>query len=73
MTGRVCTPKQQIYEGEPGTMIICAECQQPMRGVHYPYGIGLLTLPAHYDPLWVKKSLRALPTERVFRRRSISA
>jgi hypothetical protein len=68
-----CRPKQQIYEGEPGTMLICSECHQTMQGIHYPYGIGLLTLPIHYNPLWVKHSFRVLSPGRVLRRRSISA
>jgi hypothetical protein len=68
-----CTPKQQIYEGAPGTMLVCSECQQTMQGIRYPYGIGLLTLPIHYNPLWVKHSFRTLSSGRVLRRRSISA
>jgi hypothetical protein len=68
-----CSPKQQIYEGQPGTMLVCSECQQSMEGIHYPYGIGLLTLPIHYDPLWVKHSFRTLSSGRALRRRSISA
>ena len=72
MTARPCRPKQQLYEGEPGTTLICPECQQTMRGVRYAYGIGLLTLPIHYNPLWVKKSFRTLRAERVLRRRSIN-
>ena len=68
-----CTPKQQIYEGEPGTMLVCSECQQTMQGIHYPYGIGLLTLPIHQNPLWLNHGSRMLSSGRVLRRRSISA
>jgi hypothetical protein len=67
-----CRPKKQIYEGEPGTMLVCSECQQTMQGIHYPYGIGLLTLPIHHNPLWVNPSSRMLSPGRVLRRRSIS-
>jgi hypothetical protein len=69
----LCRPKKQIYEGEPGTKVVCSECQQTMQGVHYPYGIGLLTLPIHHNPLWVKHSFRTLNPGRELRRRSISA
>ena len=72
MTARPCRPKKQIYEGEPGTTIVCPECQQTMRGIPYPYGTGLLTLPVHYDPQWVRKSFSALSAARVLQRRSTS-
>jgi hypothetical protein len=72
MTERPCKPKQQIYTGEPGTMLVCPACHQTMPGIPYVHGIGLLTLPTHYDPLWVKKSFPELRAERVLRRRSIS-
>jgi hypothetical protein len=67
-----CSPKRQIYEGEPGTMLVCSECQQTMAGILYPYGIGLLTLPIHHNPLWANHSFRMLSPGRVLRRRSIS-
>jgi len=51
MTERPCTPKQQIYKGKPGTILVCPDCQRAMEGIRYTYGIGLLTLPIHYDPL----------------------
>ena len=71
MTPRPCSPKQQIYEGEPGATLVCPDCHQTMQGVHYEYGTGLLTLPIHYDPLSMKHILRPLRSDRVFRRRSI--
>ena len=63
-----CTPKQQLYKGKPGTTLVCPRCQQPMQGIPYAYGIGLLTLPIHYDLLWMNKSFRTLRGERVLRR-----
>ena len=45
MTERPCTPKQQIYKGKPGTILVCPDCQQAMEGIRYTYGTGLLTLP----------------------------
>ena len=72
MTARPCRPKKQIYEGEPGTTLVCPECNQPMRGIPYPYGIGLLTLPVHYNPLWVQRSFPMLRAARVLQRRSTS-
>jgi hypothetical protein len=67
-----CNPKQQIYKGEPGAILVCPSCQQTMRGIPYPYGIGLLTLPTHYDPYWKKRSLGNFEPDRIFRRRSTS-
>ena len=71
MTAHPCSPRQQIYTGEPGATLVCPECKQAMRGIHYPYGIGLLTLPIHYDPVWVKNGLQRLRSERVLGRRRI--
>ena len=65
-----CNPKQQIYKGEPGAILVCPKCQQAMRGVHYPYGKGLLTLPTHYDPLWRENHFPDFGPDRIFRRRS---
>ena len=72
MTLRPCNPKQQLYEGEPGATLVCPDCQQTLRGIHYAHGVGLLTLPVHYDPLWVKKRFPTLRAERVLPRESIS-
>ena len=67
-----CNPKQQIYKGEPGAILVCPKCGQSMPGIHYPYGVGLLTLPPHHDPLWMKHSFGSLEPGRFFRRRSTS-
>jgi hypothetical protein len=72
MTQPPCSPKQQLYKGKPGTTLVCPACQQAMQGIPYPYGIGLLTLPIHYDPLWMKSHLRILRSDRIFPRRSTS-
>ena len=72
MAQRPCNPKQQLYEGEPGATLVCPDCQQTLRGIHYAHGVGLLTLPVHYDPLWVKKRFPTLRAERVLPRESIS-
>ena len=72
MRQRPCAPKQQLYKGKPGTMLVCPDCQQSMRGIHYAHGIGLLTLPIHYDPLWGKKRLATLTSDRVLVRRPMS-
>jgi hypothetical protein len=72
MTQPPCRPKQQLYKGEPGATLVCPDCQQTMRGIHYPYGIGLLTLPTHYDPLWMSDRFRNFTSVRVFRRRAVN-
>lgn len=70
---RPCNPKQQLYEGEPGAALVCPVCHQTMRGIRYDYGIGLLTLPTHYNPLSGKRSPLMFSPERVFRRRSVGS
>jgi hypothetical protein len=67
---RPCNPKQQLYEGRPGTTLVCPDCHQSMQGIRYEYGIGLLTLPVHFDPLSVN-TFRMLRSERLFRRRPV--
>jgi hypothetical protein len=71
MTGSPCNPKQQLYKGKPGTILVCPACRQTMQGIHYPYGIGLVTLPDHCDPHWKMRSLGNFEPDRIYRRRSI--
>ena len=73
MTLRPCNPKQQLYEGEPGATLVCPDCQQTLRGIPYTHGVGLLTLPIHYDPLWMKKRFPTLRAGKALQRRPISA
>jgi hypothetical protein len=64
MTQPPCRPKQQIYEGKPGATLVCPNCQQTLQGIPYPDGIGLLTLPTHYDPRWGKSHFPRHSTSR---------
>jgi hypothetical protein len=68
----LCNPKQQIFKGAPGTILVCPKCQQRLPGIHYPWGVGLLTLPPHHDPYGANRSVAQFGPDRVFRRRSTS-
>ncbi len=67
---RPCNPKQQLFEGKPGAILVCPDCRQAMPGIPYEYGTGLLTLPIHYDPFWTKKSFPVIRSQRAFQRRA---
>src|SRR3954462_13337774 len=73
MTQRPCKPRQQLYKGKPHTMLVCPDCQQAMPGIPYPYGIGLLTLPVHYDPRRTKKRFLTIRAGKSVTARSVTA